>query len=214
MATLEDKRNSPFNSFLIDDPTPNNHRITITSEESPTICVSCQQDLRSRSSKILACLHSVCVPCLETIRDATGRHPDDLHSLHRRAILLGTVYTCSACSNKCRIDTICDNLYAADESETNGSSKHCSNCEEGNIADWWVSRSSSAVYSTHLSRYCDNCADWLCLQCKSAHARVRLTKDHTVTQKNSDQARELRGAAHAETFFCQVRSLEETSAFL
>lgn len=75
MANIEEKKNSPFDSFLIDDPTPNNtnNRITITNEESPTICISCQQDLRLCSSKILACLHSICTQCLEKFKDSTGR---------------------------------------------------------------------------------------------------------------------------------------------
>lgn len=72
MASLEDKRNSPFNSFLIDDPTPINHRITITNDESSIICIACQKDLHSCASKILSCLHSICVQCFDTIRDATG----------------------------------------------------------------------------------------------------------------------------------------------
>jgi len=74
MANIEDKRNSPFNSFLIDDPTPNNNRITITNEESPTICISCQKDLRLSSSKILACLHSVCIQCLDKLKDSSGKN--------------------------------------------------------------------------------------------------------------------------------------------
>ena len=72
MARNEDRRNSPFDSFLIDDPAPSNHRITITNEEASTICVSCQQDLRSRTSKILACLHSVCIQCLEKLKDESS----------------------------------------------------------------------------------------------------------------------------------------------
>jgi len=74
MATSEEKKNSPFDSFLIDDPTPNNNnRITITNEESSTICISCQQDLRLCSSKILACLHSICIQCLEKLKDSSGK---------------------------------------------------------------------------------------------------------------------------------------------
>ncbi len=120
MANSVEKKNSPFDSFLIDDPTPNNNnRITITNEESPTICISCQQDLRLCSSKILTCLHSICLPCLEKTKDSSG-----------------TIYTCSACNYKSRGDTICDNLFATEENGTNGLSRHCSNCEEGNIADW------------------------------------------------------------------------------
>ena len=72
----------------------------------------------------------------------------------------------------------------------NGSSKHCSNCEEGNVADW----------------FCDNCADWLCLQCKNAHARVRITKDHPVTQKNATQTRQMRGENINEKLVCHVSS--------
>lgn len=76
-AHVEDKRNSPFNSFLIDDPTPtDNNRITITNEESTIICTSCQQDLRVCSSKILACLHAVCSQCLDKIKDSSGKNFD------------------------------------------------------------------------------------------------------------------------------------------
>ena len=118
----DEKKNSPFDSFLIDDPTPTNtnHRITITTDESPTICISCQQDLRLCSSKLLACLHSICFPCLDKVKDLS----------------LGTIYTCSACQHKSRGETICENLFASEETELNGVSTHCSNCEEGNIADW------------------------------------------------------------------------------
>ncbi|UJR10106.1 hypothetical protein I4U23_014328 [Adineta vaga] len=176
MARIEDRRNSPFNSFLIDDPTPSNNRITITNEESPTICISCQQDLRSCSSKLLACLHSVCNQCLDKIKDDTS----------------GTLYTCPACNHKSRGDTICNNLYAMEENDANGLFSHCSNCEEGNVADW----------------YCDNCADWLCTQCKNAHARVRLTKDHTVTQKNNEEARQIRRMTQSEKLLCQIHKEE------
>ncbi|CAF0861993.1 unnamed protein product [Adineta ricciae] len=177
MARNEDRRNSPFNSFLIDDPTPSNHRITIANEEASTICVSCHQDLRSRTSKILACLHSVCIQCLEKLKDESSG---------------GTMYTCPACNHKSRGDTICDNLFAADENAANGLFSHCSNCEEGNVADW----------------YCDNCVDWLCTQCKNAHARVRLTKDHTVTQKSTEEAKQIRKMMSNERLLCQIHKEE------
>ena len=53
-------------------------------------------------------------------------------------------------------------------------------------------------------RYCDNCVDWLCTQCKNAHARVRLTKDHTVTQKNTEEAKQIRKMMSNERLLCQV----------
>ena len=170
----DEKKNSPFDSFLIDDPTPNNtnHRITITNEESSTTCISCQQQLRSCSSKILACLHSICLSCLEKVKDTS----------------VGTIYTCPTCQHKSRVDAICENLFATEANESNGLSTHCRNCEEGNIADW----------------YCENCADWLCLQCKNAHARVRLTKDHTVTQKSQNEVRKIRGTTQTDKLLCQV----------
>lgn len=55
-----------------------------------------------------------------------------------------------------------------------------------------------------LIRYCDNCVDWLCIQCKNAHARVRLTKDHDVTQKSNVEARQIRGVSHTEKLLCPV----------
>lgn len=149
--------------------------MTITSEESPTICIACQQDLRVGSSKILTCLHSICLTCLEKNKD-----------------LSGSIYTCPACQQKSRADTICENLFASEDSDVNGLSTHCSNCEEGNLADW----------------YCDNCADWLCTQCKTAHARVRLTKDHVVTQKTNDEVRRIRGIVSNEKLLCQIHKEE------
>ena len=53
-------------------------------------------------------------------------------------------------------------------------------------------------------RYCENCVDWLCLQCKHAHARVRLTKDHVVTQKT----REIRHSNPLEKLLCQVNRFD------
>jgi hypothetical protein len=86
-------------------------------------------------------------------------------------------------------------------------STHCSNCEEGNIADWYVEKKSCILIRKiyfELIRYCDNCVDWLCLQCKNAHARVRLTKDHVVTRKTNGEARQIRGISQNEKFLCQV----------
>lgn len=57
---------------------------------------------------------------------------------------------------------------------------------------------------THFYRYCDSCADWLCLQCKNAHARVRLTKDHTVTQKANGEVRKIRSTSQTDKLLCQV----------
>jgi len=171
-TTIEDKDTSAFNSFLIEDPTPTNNGRT---NGTNTICILCHRDLRIRTSKILACLHSICSDCLESLRDSTG-----------------LIYTCSVCNYKSRNDTICDNLYiTAEIIELNGVSKQCSNCEEGNIADW----------------YCDNCADWLCIDCKHAHARVRLTKDHVVTQKHHDVTE------HSEKLYCEVHKQELARQF-
>ena len=119
MASVDERRNSPFESFLIDDPAPSNHRIVITNEDSSTSCVACHHDLRIRSSKLLTCLHSVCAACLDTLRDSTG-----------------TIYTCCVCDHKSGLDAVCDNLYVTEAMEFNGFPTHCSNCEEGNDADW------------------------------------------------------------------------------
>jgi hypothetical protein len=61
-----------------------------------------------------------------------------------------------------------------------------------------------------LSRYCDNCVDWLCQQCKHAHARVRLTKDHIVSHKTTNETRESSGQTHIDTLLCQVNTSEHS----
>ncbi len=62
--------------------------------------------------------------------------------------------------------------------------------------EWWIKE--------NVLRYCNNCADWLCLQCKNAHARVRLTKDHVVTQKSIEEVRKMRGISQTDKLLCQV----------
>ncbi len=56
--------------------------------------------------------------------------------------------------------------------------------------------------------------DWLCLQCKNAHARVRLTKDHVVTHKSNEEARQIRGLTHTDKLLCQVGYFENLFFFL
>ncbi|CAF1658486.1 unnamed protein product, partial [Didymodactylos carnosus] len=95
-------------------------------------CFVCQESLRDRSSKLLACLHSVCTNCLPSLHEP-----------------FGNAYKCLVCDYKSRADMVCDNLYLTnDEENDNGKSQieqsdngvprttfTCSSCEEGNIGD-------------------------------------------------------------------------------
>ncbi|CAF1449180.1 unnamed protein product [Didymodactylos carnosus] len=184
-------------SFSIEEPSMNKKSEALTPLQGendkikdtdntirPQTCFLCQESLRDRSPKLLACLHSVCENCLPSLREP-----------------LGSTYKCSICHYTNRSDMICDNLYLTnDEDSDNGQSqieqtindvprvkRTCHNCEEGNISDW----------------YCNNCHDWLCEECKNAHSRVRLTKDHIVIQKGFDQA-----TRHDKLIYCSIHKQE------
>jgi len=74
----------------------------------------------------------------------------------------------------------------------------------GNFVFFWSIIFEKIPRNFFRIRYCDNCADWLCTQCKHAHARVRLTKDHIVTQKTNEERRQIRGISHNDKLLCQV----------
>ncbi len=98
---------------------------------------------------------------------------------------------CLTCKQESDIECLIDNLFTYDNSslppssssssssasnkETNDVKNEqpqqmkCTNCDENNQAEW----------------FCTNCSEWLCEECKIAHTRVKLTKDHSILHKTS-----------------------------
>ena len=107
---------------------------------------------------------------------------------------------CLICKQESDIEVLIDNLFTYDnaksinENETNEQMKSdsefpsnqstsskdesvikCTNCDENNQADW----------------FCTNCNEWLCEECKVAHTRVKLTKDHSILFKTAVKQQKL-----------------------
>ena len=92
------------------------------------------------------------------------------------------------CKQESDVECLIDNLFTYESTTSNASASSptsatptpieskveqqqvkCTNCDENNHADW----------------FCTNCNEWLCEECKIAHTRVKLTKDHSILFKTA-----------------------------
>ncbi len=94
-------------------------------------------------------------------------------------ILIG-VYLCVICKQETSIDWLVDNLFSLNAQQDGDSAEQgtqpdkqtqiiCTNCDENNFSQW----------------YCTYCNELLCEDCRIAHSRVRVTKDHILSKINN-----------------------------
>jgi hypothetical protein len=78
-----------------------------------------------------------------------------------------------------------------------GPQQICTSCEEGTV--------------TH---FCEECNDWLCMECVEAHRRVRITKDHHVQPKDSVSQNNMTNAESGSGFEkCPIHPMEPLKLF-
>ncbi|GBL87028.1 E3 ubiquitin-protein ligase TRIM33 [Araneus ventricosus] len=109
--------------------------------------------------------------------------------------------TCPACSQEINTDDIVDHLFLIEyvqnsESLPEENSFPCTSCEEG----------------AEGSAFCQECQEWLCDTCVSAHHRVRVTKDHTVRPKEEMEGENIAGR-NQKYLFCQTHSHEQLKLY-
>ncbi|KAK2181352.1 hypothetical protein NP493_403g08005 [Ridgeia piscesae] len=120
--------------------------------------------------KVLPCLHTFCRRCLEEQlrRDRTKRLL--CPTCKQEAPLSDSGVDCLPSNffitNILDVVAIHDEEYENGGSETEGSERLCSSCDDGSKA---------------TSR-CKDCNEYLCDNCVRAHQRVRLTKDHFIVR--------------------------------
>ena len=120
------------------------------------------------SPKILECLHSFCQKCLQS-HDIVGAGTNSLVCPLCRKLTPIPENGVQQLPNNFLINNAVDQLSVKTSKE---SSLNCTNCEDNSEAD----------------ARCLECAEFLCLNCVSAHRRIRLTKDHRILTLDSLQA--------------------------
>ncbi|KAL3841518.1 hypothetical protein ACJMK2_019652 [Sinanodonta woodiana] len=68
--------------------------------------------------------------------------------------------------------------------------------------------------SQKATSFCIDCHEWLCDQCVFAHKRVRITKDHTISEKiTPETAMEFPESKPKRHIFCELHKTEKVKLF-
>ncbi|KAK3596676.1 hypothetical protein CHS0354_038908 [Potamilus streckersoni] len=68
--------------------------------------------------------------------------------------------------------------------------------------------------SQKATSFCIDCHEWLCDQCVFAHKRVRITKDHTISEKiTPETAMDLPESKPKRHIFCELHKTEKVKLF-
>ncbi|KAF8764613.1 E3 ubiquitin-protein ligase TRIM33 like protein [Argiope bruennichi] len=156
-------------------------------------CVFCNHELKQIiRPKLLPCLHTACESCLasESNSESSGASSS-----------AGNKLTCPACSQEINNEEVVDHLFLIEyiqnsESLPEENSFPCTSCEEG----------------AEGSGFCQECQEWLCDTCISAHHRVRVTKDHTVRPKEEMEGENI-ASRNQKYLFCQTHSHEQLKLY-
>ncbi|PRD30457.1 UNVERIFIED_CONTAM: Trim33 [Trichonephila clavipes] len=120
--------------------------------------------------------------------------------IHVKTLIGNKQLTCPLCSQEINPSEVVDHLLLIEyvqncESMPGKNSLPCTSCEEG----------------TQSCAFCQQCQEWLCETCLSAHNRVRVTKVHTV------RSREEMGAGPAarnqKYLICSQHSSEQLKLY-
>ncbi|XP_055929589.1 E3 ubiquitin-protein ligase TRIM33-like isoform X2 [Argiope bruennichi] len=189
-------------------------------------CVFCNHELKQIiRPKLLPCLHTACESCLasESNSESSGASSSAVfnHLKYDGKFLLptkrlkktgrkkanvgyylgGNKLTCPACSQEINNEEVVDHLFLIEyiqnsESLPEENSFPCTSCEEG----------------AEGSGFCQECQEWLCDTCISAHHRVRVTKDHTVRPKEEMEGENI-ASRNQKYLFCQTHSHEQLKLY-
>ncbi|XP_052003065.1 transcription intermediary factor 1-alpha-like [Xyrauchen texanus] len=121
------------------------------------------------------------LPCLHTV----------CHACLTKTCAHGCTHQCPLCEQSFRLSEVTECGIFEDSSHKTEPPK-CSGCEENEVVGW-----------------CVQCEEALCLECVSAHRRVKVTRDHEVKPKNPSTGwmQRRRCPSHRQEslkFFCLV----------
>ena len=140
------------NDKIVQDPNYNTLKNTFES------CSFCDESLTQKKAKLLGCLHSICVTCLE--KEVCHLNPDE--KAHKKI-------SCPKCRCLTPVLLLAKNNFISIEAKSDidekDTSKTCASCEDFDIEG---------------VKYCTDCKEWLCNDCVAAHLRVKITKLHNL----------------------------------
>ena len=168
------------------------------------LCGLCRKPPVDTSPKLLPCLHSFCLKCLEErfSEQQQEKVPPTTTSASSGAI---PRLKCPTCGQEFLVPPkgvvgfldnqfVLENLGKLQRKQENVK-RCCTSCEDNSPA----------------SSFCLNCSDWLCDACVSAHQRVRVTKDHKI--QSEAQYLENSEAADVKPIFCNTHPQESLKLF-
>lgn len=168
------------------------------------LCGLCRKPPVNTSPKLLPCLHSFCLKCLEErfSEQQQEKTPSTTASSSSSPI---PRLKCPTCGQEFLVPPkgvigfldnqfVLENLGKLQRKQENVK-RCCTSCEDNSPA----------------SSFCLNCSDWLCDACVSAHQRVRVTKDHKI--QSEAQYLENSESADVKPIFCVTHPTESLKLF-
>ncbi|XP_068761413.1 E3 ubiquitin-protein ligase TRIM33-like [Montipora capricornis] len=168
------------------------------------LCGLCKKPPVNTSPKLLPCLHSFCLKCLEErfSEQQQEKAPSTTASLSSSPI---PRLKCPTCGQEFLVPPkgvlgFLDNQFVIEnlgklQRKQDNVKRCCTSCEDNSPA----------------SSFCLNCSDWLCDACVSAHQRVRVTKDHKI--QSEAQYLENSETVDAKPIFCVTHPTESLKLF-
>lgn len=173
---------------------PNASRTTWASAR----CVFCSTVLSQTEGTplLMECLHSACESCIKSRLEDRQPTARDFLGAERSTV------TCGACRLQCQGALLISQRFVLEASETgvdSGRGQRCSSCDGPDPP----------------TAYCVDCADIICDTCVQAHRRLKITKEHTI--KNKEEAmQEMQMATNnknAQDMYCQEHAQERLTLF-
>ena len=168
------------------------------------LCGLCKKPPVDTSPKLLPCLHSFCLKCLEErfAEQQQEKVPSTTASVSSNSI---PRLKCPNCGQEFLVPPkgvhgFLDNQFVLEnigklQRKQENVNRFCTSCEDNSPA----------------SSFCLNCSDWLCDACVSAHQRVRVTKDHTI--QSEAEYLENSESADVKPIFCSIHPQESLKLF-
>ena len=168
------------------------------------LCGLCKKPPVDTSPKLLPCLHSFCLKCLEErfTEQQQEKVPPTTASASSNSI---PRLKCPNCGQEFLVPPkgvhgFLDNQFVLEnigklQRKQEDVKRFCTSCEDNSPA----------------SSFCLNCSDWLCDACVSAHQRVRVTKDHKI--QSEAEYLENSESADVKPIFCSTHPQEALKLF-
>lgn len=168
------------------------------------LCGLCRKPPVNTSPKLLPCLHSFCLKCLEERFSEQKQEKTPSTTATSSSSPIPRL-KCPTCGQEFLVPqkgvvAFLDNQFVLEnlgklQRKQENVKRCCTSCEDNSPA----------------SSFCLNCSDWLCDACVLAHQRVRVTKDHKI----QSEAQYLENSETVDTkpIFCVTHPTESLKLF-